>query len=136
MSVLVWHQALRVSFEVHGLTDVAELLAGQDEVLALMVDPLDATGSMFHAHRDEGERFLADAHVPLEGLPTCWGAHSLHPLSFALRQEGLCGPEAELLVPQELLPGVLVLSARSPLQDVTLQEGLVARGPIGQHTGH
>ena len=104
------------------------VIAGQDEMLSLMLEFLDITGVFLKAHSDEGELPSADTHVVLQCPASAWRAHTQHLLFVLVAEEGLRGPLAEVVLLNERLPLVLVERVRLVLGQVTLQEGVVRRG--------
>lgn len=105
---------------------VSQHLAGQDQVLGLLSDALDAAGSRFAPHRHKGERLVADAQVVLVRLPPLAGAHLPHPVQVAWVEEGLRGSAAAGFVLDVVLPLLPVQRGRRPGRQVALQEGFVA----------
>lgn len=104
-------------------------------MLGFLPDAPDAAGSRLTPHRDEGEGLAADAQVLPVRRPAPAGAHVPHPVQVLGAQEGLGGPAAARLAPDELLPFVLVERKGRPGGDVALDEGVVAVVPFGALAG-
>lgn len=135
--VVIRLQVFGVSLEVdrQALVGAAQHLAGQDQVFSLLPDAPDAARPRFAAHGDETERLPADAQVLLVYLPPCVGAHVLHPVQVFRVEEGLGGSVAAPVVPDVLLPLVLVEVVGGPAANVALDEGVVGVVPLGELAG-
>lgn len=106
-------------------------LAGQDQVLGLLPDALDAAGPGLAADRHEGELALADAQVLLVRLPPLAGAHLPHAVQVCGAEEGLRGSAAAGFALDVVLPVLPVQRGGGSGGQVALQEGLVALAGAG-----
>lgn len=107
-------------------TLVVHHLTGQDQMFSFLTDAPDPAGPRLTPHCDETEGLIADAHVVLVHLPTFVGADCVYPVQFVWMEEGLSGSPAAPVVPDVLLPFVLIERVRSPRADVALGKGIVA----------
>lgn len=105
---------------------VSQHLAGQDQVLGLLSDALDAARPGLAPYRHERELLLADAQVLLVRLPPLAGAHLLHSVQVFRVEEGLRGPAAASFTLDVVLPVLPVERGRGSGGQVALQEGFVA----------
>lgn len=113
----------------------SQQLAGQDQVLGLLPDALDAAGPGLAADRHEGELALTDAQVLLVGLPPFAGAHLPHAVQVFGAEEGLRGSAAARFALDVVLPVLPVQRGGGSGGQVALQEGLVALGGAGGLAG-
>lgn len=114
---------------MHRQAVVPQHLAGQDQVLGLLSDALDAARPGLAPYRHEGELLLADAQVLLVRLPPLAAAHLPHSVQVFGVEEGLRGPAAASFTLDVVLPVLPVQRGRGSGGQVALQEGFVA--PVG-----
>lgn len=119
-------RVLGVPLEMDRQAVVSQHLAGQDQVLGLLSDALDAAGSGLAPYRHEGELLLADAQVLLVRLPPLAGAHLPHSVQVFWVEEGLCGSAAASFTLDVVLPVLPVQRGGGSGGQVALQEGFVA----------
>lgn len=105
---------------------VSQHLAGQDQVLGLLSDALDATRPGLAPYRHESELLLADAQVLLVRLPALAAAHLHHFVQVLWVEEGLRGSAAARFALDVVLPVLPVQGGRGSQGQVALQEGFVA----------
>lgn len=114
---------------------IAQHFAGQDQMFGFLFDAPDPARPRFAPHRDKGEKLLADAQVLLVDLPPVFRAHGLHLVQVFWMEEGLGRPVTATVIPDVLLPVVLVERRGSTRANVALDEGVVAFVPCGQLAG-
>lgn len=105
---------------------LSQHLTGQDQVLGLLSDALDAARSGLAPYRHKSELLLADAQVLLVRLPPLAGAHLPHSVLVFGIEEGLRGSAAAGFTLDVVLPVLPVERGRGSGGQVALQEGFVA----------
>lgn len=114
---------------------ILQHLTGQDQMFGFLSDAPDAARPRLTPHRDKSERLLTDAQVLLKGLPPFVRAHILHHVQVFLFEEGLRGSVTAPVIPDVLLPFVLVQRRGGARANVAFDEGVVTVVPFGELAG-
>lgn len=114
---------------------IAQHFTGQDQIFGIILNAPDAARPHYTPHRDKSERLLADAQVLLVYLPPFVRTHILHPVQVFWTEKGLGGSVTAPVIPDVILPFVLVERSGSTSTNVAFDEGVEAVVPFGELAG-